>query len=103
MPWPLAGLWSEWKDPQTGETVLSYTMLTQNCDGHPVLGLMHMPEPTLPPDRQDKRTVVPLEPQDWQQWLTGTADEALRLVAPPRNELISHGPADPEVRATLPN
>jgi putative SOS response-associated peptidase YedK len=27
-PWVLAGLWSEWTDPVTGELVPSYTMLT---------------------------------------------------------------------------
>ena len=40
-PWMLAGLWSEWTDPATGEVVPNYTMLTQNCDGHPLLALMH--------------------------------------------------------------
>ena len=100
-PWGLAGLWSQWKDPQTGEPILSYTMLTQNCDGHPILGLMHKPDPTLPPDRQDKRTVVPLEAGDWQQWLTGSAQDALQLVKVPRADLISHGPADGPGSLTL--
>jgi putative SOS response-associated peptidase YedK len=34
-PWALAGLWSEWTDPESGEIVPSYTMITINCDGHP--------------------------------------------------------------------
>lgn len=76
-------------------------MLTQNCDGHPVLGLMHKPDPTVPFDKQDKRTVVPLEPADWQQWLTGNADEAMRLVKVPPPELISHGPASPDIQVAL--
>lgn len=101
MPWGLAGLWSEWQDPQSGDTVLSYTMLTQNCDGHPVLGLMHKPDPTLPADRQDKRSVVPLEAADWQQWLTGSVDDALRLVRLPPSELIAHAAAGPEVQGSL--
>lgn len=95
MPWGLAGLWSEWRDPQTGQTVLSCTMLTQHCDGHPVLGLMHKPEPTLPRDQQDKRSMIPPAAADWQQWLTGRFDEALRLVKVPHSELILHGAADP--------
>jgi putative SOS response-associated peptidase YedK len=36
-PWGLAGIWHEWTDPATGEVVLNYTMLTQNCDAHPLL------------------------------------------------------------------
>jgi hypothetical protein len=36
----LPGLWDEWNNPETGEVVPSYTMITQNCDGHPLLGLM---------------------------------------------------------------
>lgn len=49
MPWALAGLWSEWKDPVSGEIVPSYTMITESCDEHPLLGHMHKPDPKLPP------------------------------------------------------
>jgi putative SOS response-associated peptidase YedK len=52
-PWALAGIWSEWTDPDTGEVVPSYTMLTQNCDEHPLLRAFHKPDPALPPDKQD--------------------------------------------------
>jgi putative SOS response-associated peptidase YedK len=94
-PWALAGIWSEWTDPQTGEVVPSYSMITQNCDGHPVLGLMHKPDPKLPPDQQDKRAVVSLERQSWDQWLHGSFDEAEELIQVPSVDLIKHGPADP--------
>src|SRR5690606_39218222 len=30
-PWMLAGLWGTWTDPQSGELVNHFTMLTQNC------------------------------------------------------------------------
>ena len=55
-------------------------MLTQNCDGHPLLSRFHKPEPDLPLDRQDKRTVVPLEVADFKTWLTGTVEEAKALI-----------------------
>jgi len=42
--WALAGIWSEWQDKETGEIVPSYSMITQNCDGHPLMALMHRPE-----------------------------------------------------------
>jgi len=60
-PWALAGIWSEWTDPATGEVVPNYTMLTQNCDAHPLLNRFHKPDPKLPADKQDKRSVVPIE------------------------------------------
>lgn len=59
--WGLAGLYNDWTDPVTGEIVSSYTMLTLNCNGHPLLSRMRKLYPKLSPDRQDKRTVVPLE------------------------------------------
>jgi putative SOS response-associated peptidase YedK len=101
-PWALAGLWSDWTDPETGEVVLSYTMLTQNCDAHSVFSRMHKPDPSLPPDQQDKRTVVPVERGDWEQWLRGTAADAMQLVRLPACEL-RHAPADAasQVQLTL--
>ena len=101
-PWALAGLWSEWTDPQTGEVVPSYTMITQNCDGHPLLGLMHKPEPKLPPDKQDKRAVVPLEQGQWDQWLNGSTTQAEELIRVPDVGLFKHGAADAAQQITLP-
>ncbi|WP_287066958.1 SOS response-associated peptidase family protein, partial [Ramlibacter sp.] len=101
-PWALAGLWTDWTDPATGEVLRSYTMLTQNCDAHPLLSLMHKPEPSLPADAQDKRAVVPIEQGDWRQWLEGTLDEALQLVRLPPLERIAHDAADPSRRVPLP-
>ncbi len=70
-------------------------MLTQNCDGHPLLGLMHKPDPKLPADKQDRRSVVPIEKQDWDAWLHGTIDQASALIQVPDLELLRHGAADP--------
>jgi putative SOS response-associated peptidase YedK len=100
--WALAGLWTEWTDPASGEVVLSYTMLTQNCDGHPLLGLMHKPDPALPADAQDKRTVIPIERPDWDTWLHGTPEEAMTLVRVPPATLFAHGAADPALQVPLP-
>ena len=85
-PWALAGLWSEWVDPASGEIVPSYTMLTVNCDGHPLLGRLHKPDPQRPPDAQDKRSVVALEPDDWEAWLHGSEGEARALMQAPGEE-----------------
>jgi putative SOS response-associated peptidase YedK len=101
-PWMIAGLWNEWTDPSSGEVVLSYTMLTINCDAHPLLKLMHKPDPKLPPDGQDKRTVVPIERKDWNAWLAGTKEEAAALIKLPSIDLFRHSPADPAVQMQLP-
>lgn len=80
LPWMLAGLWSEWTDPETGEVVPNYTMLTMNCDDHPLLNRLHKPDPWLPADAQDKRAVVHVEPEDWAAWLRGSEQEARALI-----------------------
>lgn len=81
-PWALAGLWNVWVDPATGEEIESYTMLTINADAHPLMSRMHKPDPKLGPEQQDKRSVIPIEAGDVDQWLEGTlvqAQELLRL------------------------
>lgn len=82
-------------------------MLTQNCDGHPLLALMHKPErgadkQILPMAQQDKRAVVPIEEKDWDQWLHGTLDQALQLIQLPAVEIFRHGAVDPAKQAELP-
>ena len=79
-PWGLAGLWNVWTDPATGEQIESYTMLTLNADSHPLMRRMHKPDPKLPPDQQDKRSVVPIEQADVDQWLHGSAAQASALI-----------------------
>lgn len=105
--WALAGLWAEWLDPLTGEIVPSYTMITQNCDSHPLLKLMHKPErdlegKVLPIAHQDKRAVVPLEREVWDEWLHGTVDQAELLIQLPPPELFRHGAADLSKNILLP-
>ncbi len=51
-------------------------MLTINADSHPLLSRMHKPDPRLPAGRQDKRSVIPIEMQDVDQWLEGSMKEA---------------------------
>lgn len=87
-PWFLAGLWSEWVDPASGEVVPNFTMLTCCCDGHSLLGRLHKPDPALPPDAQDKRSVVHIDAANWDQWLTGTIDQARELIRPQSLEVF---------------
>lgn len=79
-PWGLAGLWNTWIDKATGEVHESYTMLTINADDHPLMRRMHKPDAKAPPDKQDKRSVIPLEAVDFDRWLEGTVDQAKKLM-----------------------
>jgi putative SOS response-associated peptidase YedK len=73
-------LWNTWTDKASGEIIESYTMLTINADHHPLMSRMHKPDPKLPPDRQDKRSVVAIELADVDAWLNASTDEAAGLV-----------------------
>jgi putative SOS response-associated peptidase YedK len=85
-PWGLAGLWNRWVDRQTGEVHESYTMLTLGANNHPLMSRMHKPEvdpatrQPLPLALQDKRSVIPIEQGDVDQWLAGTVAQAQALL-----------------------
>lgn len=103
----LAGLWRDWVDTKTGEVYPSYTMITQNCNSHPLLSLMHKPErdefgDIKPLELQDKRSAVIVEKCDWDTWLHGTVEEALALIRLSANDLLHHGPYLPHEPVYLP-
>ncbi|HMN77550.1 MAG TPA: SOS response-associated peptidase family protein [Burkholderiaceae bacterium] len=100
-PWGLAGLWNTWLDKATGELVESYTMLTLNADAHPLMRRMHKPEPDLPADAQDKRSVIPIEAGDVEQWLRGTLDEARSLLRLAPTETFDAGPVTAASQSSL--
>jgi putative SOS response-associated peptidase YedK len=91
-PWGLAGLWNAWTDKGTGVVIESYTMLTINADAHPLMRRMHKPDPKLPADRQDKRSVVAIELDDVDQWLYAPTAEAVKLVALTPAQAFDAGP-----------
>ena len=63
-PLSIAGIW-EWKANGPADLpVLSFSMLTINADGHPVMDRFHKPG-------DEKRMLVLLEPQQYQGWLEG--------------------------------
>lgn len=91
-PWGLAGLWNTWIDRATGEVHESYTMLTLNADAHPLMRRMHKPDPKLPADQQDKRSVIPIEMADIDQWLAGTVNDAQALLKLAPVDVFDAGP-----------
>ena len=52
------------------------------------MGWMHKPDPKLPADQQDKRSVISIEQVDVDQWLAGTVNEAQELLRVPAVELF---------------
>ncbi len=92
-PWGLAGLWNTWTDKRTGEIVESYTMLTINADAHPLMSRMHRPDPTRPPDMQDKRSVIPIALKDVDAWLAGPAEQVTPLMRQAPADAFEGAPA----------
>ena len=92
-PFGLAGLWNIWVDKASGEVVESDAMLTINADAHPLMKRMHKPDPRLAPDRQHKRSVVPIEPEDVDAWLAAPLTKAAQLLRLAPVELFVAGAA----------
>jgi putative SOS response-associated peptidase YedK len=73
-PMGIAGLWSSWKSPK-GELIYSYTMLTINADEHPLMRLFHKPT-------DEKRMVVVLPPERYQDWLEAPVSSSMAFMHP---------------------
>ena len=80
----------------------SYTMLTINADHHPLMRRMHKPDPQLPPDAQDKRSVIVLEQAELDRWLWGSMQDAQDLLKLSAVEVFRGTPIDtPSSQASL--
>ena len=76
----LAGLWSLWRD-SLGSDLYSFTLLTINADGHPFMRQFHKPD-------EEKRMVVVLPPERYDDWLQSGPAQAMSFLQPcPTNEL----------------
>lgn len=69
----IAGLWETWRDPQTGEALNSYTMLTVNADDHLFMRDYHKPQ-------DEKRMVVILPRGVYSDWLKATASDSVEFM-----------------------
>lgn len=77
----IGGLWSWWKNLDTGEGTASFTMLTLNADQHALMSRFHRPG-----DEKRMPFIVPLELYD--TWLTATPELARPMIAPFPAELM---------------
>ncbi len=71
-PLRIAGLWEHWRAP-SGESVLSFTLLTINADAHAVMSRFHAPG-------DEKRSVVLLDAHGSDAWLDPRNDAAAGLL-----------------------
>ena len=72
-PMAIASIWDTWTEPETGELIVSFSMLTIEAGKHPLMNRCHKPE-------DEKRTVVPLRPELFNDWLNATPDTAQSLL-----------------------
>ena len=94
-PFTIAAIWDSWTDRETGEIVKSFSMLTINADGHPVMGRFHRPT-------DERRSLVVIPPSDWANWLGTTPDAAHQfLQAMPPAEFTAQSAQPPVAQATL--
>jgi putative SOS response-associated peptidase YedK len=66
-PLGIASLWDTWTDPQSGQLITSFTMLTINADSHPVMKQFHKPE-------DEKRTPLVLATNQFNDWLNADSE-----------------------------
>jgi len=85
-PFAVAGLHERWTDRHSGENVHSFTLLTVNADGHPLMGRMHRPG-------DEKRMLVIVPPAQYAHWLHATPEQALHLLQHPFDLPLAGEPA----------
>jgi putative SOS response-associated peptidase YedK len=71
----VAAIWDSWTDKGSGEIVESFSMLTINADGHPVMGRWHRPG-------DERRSLVVVPPDRWRAWLTAEPVDAAAMMLP---------------------
>lgn len=72
-PVAAASIWERFVDTETGEIVFSFSMLTINADGHPVMKHFHRPE-------DEKRSIVVLNESQYLPWLNASLSQAIDLL-----------------------
>lgn len=85
-PIAVASIWERFIDKETGEIVFSFSMLTINADGHPVMKHFHKPN-------DEKRSIVILQNSDYLNWLNANFVQARDLLKLVPNNFLTSNPA----------
>lgn len=72
-PVAVTSIWERFIDKETGEILLSFSMLTINADGHEIMKHFHKPE-------DEKRSIVVLNETEYLPWLNANLIEAKELL-----------------------
>lgn len=72
-PVAVASIWERVIDKETGEILLSFSMLTINADGHEVMKHFHKPA-------DEKRSIVVLNESQYLPWLNADQNEAKEML-----------------------
>jgi putative SOS response-associated peptidase YedK len=81
VPMGIAGIYRQWRHPD-GRQMFTFTMLTVNATGHPVMKRFHRPE-------DEKRMAVILHPNDYDAWLVSSVKDARRFLQQWHGELVA--------------
>jgi putative SOS response-associated peptidase YedK len=68
-PVAVASIWERFIDKETGEIIFSFSMLTVNATGHPIMKHFHKPE-------DEKRSVIILNDEEYLPWLNADLTQA---------------------------
>jgi len=74
-PFAAAGLWRTWEE-EDGTLSQSFTQLTMNADDHPLMKRFHKPG-------EEKRSLIIVPQNDWDNWLMCREPEVARTYAHP--------------------
>lgn len=85
-PIAVASIWERFVDHNTGEIVFSFSMLTVNATGHPVMQNFHKPG-------DEKRSVVVLDDLDYRAWLEADHEQARSLLTVAPDKFLESEPA----------
>ena len=85
-PLAVASIWERFIDKDTGEVVFSFSMLTVNADGHPVMKHFHKP-------KDEKRSIVVLNNSDYLNWLNADNQTALSLLKVSSEDFLISSPS----------
>lgn len=96
-PLGVAGIWEYRPALEKGLPLLSFSMLTINADGHPLMQRFHKPG-------DEKRMLVILRPEQYDEWLTCAVEDAPRFfVRYPAERLLARpAPRPGRKQQTLP-
>lgn len=72
-PTAIASIWERIVDRETGEVLMTFSMLTVNADHHDLMKRFHKPT-------DEKRSVVVVENRDFMRWLTADHQQANDMI-----------------------